>query len=40
MILFASIAILDPAALDIFTHLLHLDCVSNEFCIVLSEETV
>ena len=37
MIVFARIAILDPALLTILSNILHLDCVSNKFCNVLSE---
>ena len=38
MIFFVKIAILDPALWIILSNVQHLDCVSNKFCNVLSEE--
>ena len=38
MILFARIAILDPALCRILSNILHLDCISNKFGNVPSEE--
>ena len=35
---FARLAILDPVLWIILPNTLHLDCVSNKFCNVLSEE--